>query len=289
MRILVLFARHGTERYPESLSDLDGFYQAHLPSARRDVVVVDNAGGVEASEAPGVIAGSNRSWEFSAWDEGLASVGDLLGDYDLVHLVTSAFRTLYVRYIERLDLRVLQLVAGRRAAVGHIDRYDEPIELMGHTSQSWLRSSFVFVPPAELVALGSLVGVTDASRFFSGDARNPFRATAPLSENYRQFIRGWLTGEGTGQGTKWHSRFALSPTTLPLFESKALAILNEHMLAIRLRLQGCELVDATWLATRANAGATGSTLGVFPPWQVQLAGRDTDPVPLTTRVVGRRP
>lgn len=54
-----------------------------------------------------------------------------------------------------------------------------------------------------------------------------------------------------------------------------MAILNEHLFAIRLRAQGCRVVDATWLAGRlaaADAGAVEWRTG----WRDQLAGRAVD-------------
>jgi hypothetical protein len=283
MRILSILARHGVEKYPEALSDLRAFQRARLPSARCDLLVVDNAGGTlpARTSATEFIAGSNRHWEFSAWGEGLAHVGARIWEYDLVHLVTSAFRTLYTRYIDRCDERTLALVAGRGIALGHVDYYDDPVELLGNRSQCWLRSSFLFLPPAELATLGTLVGVTDPAPFFSGDPREPFLADAPVSENYRRYVIDWLTGGGTGQGTEWHSRFGLSGETLPHFQVKALAIFNEHLLTIRLRRQGCAIVDATWLASRSSR--RGPHPRAIPDWRDQLADRDTDAVQLRRR------
>jgi len=280
MRILTLFVRHGTSRYPEALPELRRFQRSQLPTVDHHLLVIDNGEApLQPESGVEVMAGSNRLWEFSAWDEGLARVGHRLWDYDLVHLVTSAFGTLYTRYIDRLDHRLLEQVAGRGAALGHIDRYNDPVELLGCSTQAWLRSAFFYLPPAELATLGSLVGVPDPGLFFSEDPAQPFRADAPLSGNLRRYILDWLTGPGTGQGVTWHSRFVLSRETLPYFRAKVLALLNEQMLAIRLRRQGCALVDVTWLATRRAAGWRAN-IDVFPDWRVQLAERDTDAVPL---------
>jgi hypothetical protein len=134
----------------------------------------------------------------------------------------------------------------------------------------------VFLPPNELVTLGSLVSVSERRVFFSGDPTQPFRPDAPVSEAYRRYVIDWLTGAGTGQGTAWHSRFVLTDETLPLFEAKALAIFNEHLLTIRLRRQGCAIADATWLATQAARRRPGPL--AVPRWRDQLAGRDTDAI-----------
>jgi hypothetical protein len=285
MRILTLFARHGSAKYTDALDELRVFYRRRLPSVSHDLLVVDNALAEEHGQEPSedrVIAGSNRFWEFSAWDEGLAKVGQRVWDYDLVHLVTSAFRTLYTRYIDRFEELMLESIAGRGAALGHIDYYNEPVVVLGNRAQAWIRTSFVFLPPAELATLGSLVCVNRPEELFSGDPEHPFRKDAPLSENYRQYILDWLTGPGTGQGVIWHSRFEVTSETLPHFQAKVLAMLNEQMLAVRLRRQGCALVDATWLATQAARRNLSAALKPIPYWRVQLAQRDTDAPPTAT-------
>ncbi len=279
MRILTLLARHGSIKYGEALDELDAFYRRRLPSVHHDLLVIDNAassGRVAPQADSRVIAGSNRAWEFSAWDEGLEHLGRRVWDYDLVHLVTSAFRTLYTRYIDRFDEALLENLVGRAAAIGHIDYYNEPIAIFGNRSQAWIRTSFFFIPPAELTTLGALVCVDEPDEIFSGDPESPFRENAPISPTYRRYILDWLTGPGTGQGVVWHSRFQLTPETLPHFQAKVLAMLNEQMLAVRLRRQGCALVDATWLATQAARRNLSTALKPIPDWRTQLRQRDTD-------------
>lgn len=284
MHIVTLLVRHGTARYENAIDDIKTLFARQIPLVEWDLVVIDNTLPEHYEETLSqdcvLIGGPNAQWEFSSWDSGIAYVGGQLADYDFVHLATSAFRTLYTRYLDRIDAEMLRLVLCRGAAVGHIDYYNDPIVVFGRQSQAWLRTSFVFLPPAELKMLGSLVSVVEQTALFSGNPAAPFRDDAPLSENYRQYLLGWLTGDGTGQGVEWHSRCALSNDTLPLFESKVVTILNEHLLSIRLRVQGCAMVDATWLATRAKTLVpAGQPLGPIPSWRRQITGRDTDPAP----------
>ena len=284
IRIATLFARHGAAKYPDALDHLEEFYRQRLPGARRELVVIDNALPSAGCEplGPGrtLIGGSNGAWEFSAWDGGIAFLAERLASFDLVHLVTSAFNQLHTRYIDRFDLPMLEALRGTAAAVGHIDRFNDPVELLGRHSQSWLRTSFLFLPPAEIRLLGRLASLPDGAAFFSGEPAHPFRPDAPLSVSFQANILGWLTGEGTGQGIAWHSRFDLSLATLPIFEAKSLAMLNEHALTLRLRAQGCAIVDATWLAARlARHDRPWRPVGGIPHWRVQLAQRDVDAVP----------
>jgi hypothetical protein len=285
MRILTVFARHGASKYPQALEELLAFQRARLPKVRHDLVVVDNALGarpeVERRDRE-LVAGSNRVWEFSAWDEGLAYVGHRVWDYDYVHLVTSAFRTLYTSYINRIDQPLLERVAGRGLVIGHIDYYNTPIVLLGNRTQAWIRSSFFFIPPAEIATLGSFVGIENGAEFFSGNPDQPFRQDAPISDNYRKYIIDWLTGPGTGQGVVWHSRFTINSETLPYFRAKVIAMLNEQMLAIRLQRQGSALVDATWLASLDRSSKTRG-IGAFPNWRIQLSERDTDAAQVTAQ------
>jgi len=285
VRIVTLLARHGTDKYGDAVAAMDALFARQMPDADRELLIVDTALPESHVEALGpgraLIGASNSHWEFSAWDRGLRHLGKRLDGFDFVHLATSAFGALYTRYLDRFDTGMLALLQGRAAAVGHLDYYNETVTICGRSLRSWLRCSFVFLPPVELKLLGSLVGVADPSAFFSGNPQQPFRADAPLSKTYRDNIIGWLTGSGTGQSVQWHSRFELTAETLALFEAKTLAILNEQMLSSRLRAQGCALVDAIWLATRPGQLRAGRLLGEIPSWRVQLTQRDVDPAPKT--------
>jgi hypothetical protein len=279
MRIVTLFVRYGTEKYPGAERQLYETFARRLPGIEHRTVIVDNALPCSVDQmADGdiLIGGDNAFWEFSGWDRAVAFLGSTIWSYDLVHLATSAFQTLYWKYLDRFEIRQLKMLCDRAACLGHIDCYNEPVTMFSFYSQHWLRSCFFFVRPTELKALGSLVSCRDRQRFFSGDTLNPFREDAPLSENYRRYILAWLTG-GQIQGNIWHSNFDLTAETLPFFERKTLAIVNEHLLAARLRALNCRLIDVTWLATQLDR---------FPrepvPWETdwrqQLAGRDTDPL-----------
>jgi hypothetical protein len=46
------------------------------------------------------------------------------------------------------------------AATGHLDCYNNPVTVLGHTAQHWIRSSYFFVRPAEVKSAVSLPGLT---------------------------------------------------------------------------------------------------------------------------------
>lgn len=271
-RLLTLLARHGTDRYPDAVPALRDLLQRRLPDVEQTLVVVDNAPAGPGPRGLDAIAGSNASWEFSAWDDAVAHVGARLDEADLVCLATSAFAALDAAHLELVDSTVLGALAPHVSVVGHIDRFDGPVEAFGTELQAWLRSSFLVVAPATLRRLGSLVSVADPSVLFSGDPAAPFRPDAPISAAYRRYLIDWITGPGTGQGVAWHSRFDLDATSLPRFEAKATAILNEQLLSARLGAAGCHLVDLTWLA-RAVRRAPDRCVAAIPDWPAQIAGR----------------
>lgn len=276
LRILSLLARHGTARYPAALQGLRAMFAAQMPDVAHHVLVIDNSlpesHRADLNRCVELIGGSNSSWEFSAWDSGIAHIGKRVNDYDLVHLATSAFAEYTPGHLKLIDQNVVRHLPGLNAVLGHIDFYNEPMSVFGIPSQAWLRSSFLFMRPRHLQALGSMVGVSGGAPIFSGDPLAPFREDAPISHSYRQFLVGWLTGAGTGQGPGWHSRFDLTYETLPFFESKARAILNEQMLTNRLLAIGTTIVDVTWLARKARAGDVIS-LGDIPDWRAQIRPR----------------
>jgi hypothetical protein len=286
VRVLTILVRFGTQKYPQAENDITRIFDEQMPSIERSVIVVDNALPREVVDNHGdvvVLGGDNNSFEFSGFDRALAYVGSDIWFYDLVHFATSAFNTLHVAYLGRLDARVIGAITNRPACLGHIDCYNEPVEMLGFRSQHWIRSCFFFMPPAEVKALRSFVTIADPGRLFSGQPHAPFRDDAPVSARYIRYIVDWVTGSDIGQGVEWHSGFALTSETLSSFERKALCIMNEHLLAIRLRALGCRLIDVTWLATQLSQ-ARHSSVPWSTNWRDQLAGRDRDALILETGV-----
>lgn len=278
MRILTIFVRAGEAKYRNAEGELHELLDATFPGVSRDLVVVDNAlppSHLEVAPGRTVIGGDNVAWEFSALDRAVAFVGAGLFRYDLVHVATSAFNTLYTGYLQRFTPDLLERIRGRAACLGHIDCYNEPVHVLGFRSQHWVRTGFFFIPPAELQALRTCVSVADPAEFFDDGSDQPFRPDAPLCPTFRRYIVDWLTGGDVGQGVTWHSRLSTDPDGLAGFRLKALALLNEHLLSVRLRALGCALVDVTWLAAAVRAG---SPVNLATPWWEQIGTRDVDRV-----------
>jgi hypothetical protein len=278
VRVLTVLVRFGLEQYADAEQVIDDVFRRRMPEVDRTVLVVDNALPTDPVAARGarmLLGGDNTSREFSAFDRAIQFIGQDIWRFDLVHFATSAFNSLYVQYLERFDTRVLESVASRPVGLGHIDCYNEPVEVLNFYTQHWIRTGFFVLRPTEVKILGSFVTLRDGRHFFSGNPEALFRAEAPLGPKYRRYIVDWLTGVDIGQGVRWHSRLSVTSETLPAFENKALSILNEHLLAVRLRAMGCRLIDVTWLATMLARGGAASVQW-DTTWQQQLANRDRD-------------
>jgi len=123
------------------------------------------------------------------------------------------------------DDLLLETVMHRPVCLGHIDCYNEAVEILSFRTLHWIRTCFFFLSPTEAQTLGSFVTIRDGGGLFSGNPSAPFCPDAPLSSTYRTYITNWLTGGDIGQGVAWHSSFALTSETLASFERKALAFL----------------------------------------------------------------
>jgi hypothetical protein len=276
LRIATILVRHGEERYSGALAALDAFYQRQLPDVIRTTIVVDSALPRREvrllDENVMLVGGDNGYWEFWGWDRGLAQLERLGGRFDLVHFVTSAFDMLYTDFISHFDEPLLSHASAAGVALGHIDHRNEPMRLFGRESDHWIRTSFFFLPQPAVRALHSMVSCEPGPNIFSSDPSRPFLEEAPLADELKDFVTSWLTGEGTGQGVTWHSRFDLDHDTFEYFKQKATTIFNEALLTVRLHELGFPVIDVSWLSVEL-VQASAAQVDWKLPWREQLAPR----------------
>jgi hypothetical protein len=274
MRVLVLFIRYGTDKYRDAVDELDLIYRRQAPNLNRETIIIDNALPADFSQDYGpnrrLIGGNNINREFSGWQHALDTLGTDIKQFDAIHLVSSAFQMLYTDYLNYFSPRLVEIVAERPVCTGHIDYYPYPIRYGPYVSRYWIRTSFWFINTSEFLRLGNIASVREQMGLFSREGDWPFELTGPLSPGYQMLIHDWLTSEqGTGQGTSWHSRLDLNiEGNRTLFEQKATAIINEHLLSIRLRAQGTSVLDMTYLGKLAESG--DAVPPHFPAWREQI-------------------
>ncbi|MDZ4799309.1 MAG: hypothetical protein SGI92_14190 [Bryobacteraceae bacterium] len=274
VRITALFLRYGSERYPGALARFRSLLSIRFSEAQIWTVLVDNALPPDyceylTDEGVTAIGGDNSSWEFSGWQKALEWSEAVGGPPDWILFATDAFDQLYIEFLQHFSTGLLQRLVTYPVALGHLDSYNEAVTAFGRTAQHWIRTSFFVVRAEDARKLGHLHTVTAPAEIFAGNPQAPFLAHSPVDHKLQGYITGWLTGPGTGQGVAWHSRFDLNPETLPYFEAKAIAILNEFSLSARLAELGIRLLDVTW------ARSAGSDLPnkLDTHWRAQIDGR----------------
>ncbi|WP_321919181.1 glycosyltransferase family 4 protein [Paraburkholderia tropica] len=253
MKLLTLFVRYGDKDYRGAFKRLCEMYR-QIDGLDYDALLIDTAMPLDCSVALGsrgrLIGGDNTCREFSGWNTALEQLGARIDDYDLVHVVTSAYENEYNGFYPYINRAMFDYAARNPEVVlAHVDAYPAPARMLGRTFQTWGCSKFLIAHPRRIRALGSFTGELGFDDVFSSDAETPFRADAPLSENYRQYLVDWLTGDGLPHG-QWHSVFEMDAANLARFHSKAMSILDEHGLSMRLRESGARIVDYTWLHSR---------------------------------------
>jgi hypothetical protein len=282
-RLLSLFVRYGTASHGRrdgivsTVSDLHQHYHERRIAIPR-TIVIDNArapdAGTEDWGSHWVVPGDNTHSEFSAWDRGLAFARELGLDYDVLHLATSTFHSGYAEYTRYVEARILELMARTPLCVGHIDTYNEPVELFGRRSQHWIRTSYFFLSRSVVDRLGTLVSIDTPEALLADRADDVLRADAPISESYRRTLLDWLTGDDVGQGQVWHSGLSDVRDNLSDARRKVLAIVNEHMLSVRLREADVRTLDAIWLGHNFRRVVPLLLLADWrPDWRHQLHER----------------
>jgi len=277
MRLLALLLRYGDETYPDALKQLWRTLDEAFPQTEKTVVIIDNKLAASThrrlDDRTHLIGGDNAVFEFSGWQQGLRRLGGKINSFDALVLCTDAFRNYHGGYLGDLNDEVLQFCARKSAVVGRVEFWPRRFAVLGHEAQCWICSGFMLFGTQVLKRLDNLVSVTDANLFVSGDPANPFRKDAALSDSYRGYILGWLTGKGMSTGANYRFAFDLTAQTMDTFRRKVLSIVNEHLLTIRLQAAGVPCLDVNWLAAELRAPAAGVDLMATLEQQVRKRGR----------------
>jgi hypothetical protein len=223
--------------------------QRIFPAAHVRGVVVDNAlsSAAETTLGPGLqrVNGDNTFREFSGWDRGLAWLERRYtpGPDSIVVLANDTIVRAEKR--DRLDVPAGRADAARRGAlVGYVEAYPRPVTLFGETLRQWVDTSFVIAAHGTLAALRPLARPISNEDLFS-DARGVFKEPSPLSDNYRAYLRTWLTGERLDSefNQTWHAHQPLTEATVDVFKAKVRSFLCEHLMSARARRLGIPMVD----------------------------------------------
>ncbi len=259
LRLVVFFCQYDRSKYQGSFERLvrivDGWTGIDWK-----IVVLDNARPGDwvhvVSGRIVQVGGDNTGWEFSAFDKGIDYVRRDADppDFDLYLFVTDAFLAYGEEYLQRIDEFALRASAESGACLGWMDSFGETCQILDHEYDTWIRTSFLFVPASQLETIRPLCIPLDIDDIFGPGPELPFLPDAPVSQNLQRFLLGWLVGVETELTDTWHSRFELSDETFPVFRAKTLAILREHLLSARLKSAGVPCFDFRYIS---QVGATG--------------------------------
>ena len=187
--------------------------------------------------------GSNVAQEFSGFDEGVFAVG--AGPMVWVFL-NDRYGAYPGTGLADLTSAVLLLAKEQLVVLGHFDVLGVPVLKGGDVLRGYIRSNFFVLGDAALRALGRLTSFDTAEGETMFPAEWPGALSAvdqtSLDPAYLDHLAEWLTGRGERLKTHWY-RASDDPVQRLILRRKAVAILNEHLLAERLLAGGIVGVD----------------------------------------------
>lgn len=253
-RLTIVFLYAETDRYASAHDDIRAI-QAHLRDLDCTLIRVNNfAKGPsieQVADREYDVSGDNTSWEFSGWRRGVELIDTLCPDTTHVLCANDAFRNLegpdgrLSFYENRFNVaNILEL--GRRAA-GKVHRNHGHFTVLGHDVTEFMVTN-IFMLPVDIARRVRWDWI-DPDRFrsmspesFTGSL---FLPGAPVNEEYQVWLEQWLA-------CRWQRKSELNESTWPLLRMKLMAILNERLLTVDIRLQGAEVCGFS--PTRVGAG-----------------------------------
>ncbi len=248
-QVTVVLVQYDRKKYAGALEGLLAVLSP-LQNISFRVLLVDNAEPGEwhheLTDQLTHIGGDNSSWEFSAFDNGLAFAREQEIEQDLFLLVTDAYAAYGSEFLDLIDEDVIDAALSWKACIGWVDAAPEELALYGSHYREWIRTSFVFVPTDLIRQIEPLAYAIDEKAVFGGNAQHLFVEDSPVGAELQQFMREWLLEQPDGKHSlpeQWHSKFELTDENYPLFQAKACTIIREHMLSVRLREANIPVFD----------------------------------------------
>ena len=200
-----------------------------------------------------VVAGSNREAEFSAYEEGRQILTAEAGSTPDVWMILNDRLSFYkADCVWAATPALLQFASSVPIAVGTVDFLPRYFKLRGQKFRCYVRSNYVLVSSGALDRVGSLRTVTAdeyalAVPFALGAEDWPLSGW--LGRDLGEYVRDFLTVAGP-QG--WTRAEPLTAASWPMLRKKALSIVNEWLLS--LRLIEAEVPIIPWRLARAMSG-----------------------------------
>ncbi|MCM8813384.1 MAG: hypothetical protein NC924_05535 [Candidatus Omnitrophica bacterium] len=263
--VYAVYVQYGAEHQQSGAETLENFLHTAFPQKKVETVIVDNALTHETEfwrrAHLNIISGDNRCREFSGYERGIDWVerAFALRDEDTLIIANDTFHRSYGKeYLAWFIPEIVEMALADGKIVGYMDAYPEETQICGLPLRRWIRTSCFAARRGVFRRLMPLCFPLPDSEIFSQDYREFFCASAPLSNNYKQFQRTWLFGEHTAAGNfreAWHHQAALTADNWQSFKEKMRCILSEHYFSARAQQAGIGLLDVKQfrsLAQRLN-------------------------------------
>ena len=206
------------------------------------LIVVNNTGD-ELPAVPGVelgnidiVAGTNTSWEFSGWDEGVKywkfSYPKITADYYLFANDTFCKHRFFNSFNRSTFASSFVKYYNSKAIVGDVNNFSESYNIFGVEMSGWI-STYLFGVSAEaLDFLMPFSKVDETSLSVSGNIVD----VQGFSSNLNAHLTKWLFPKNGGGWYKSNSESSL-------IKNKLKAIANEKMLSATAKGMGVEIVN----------------------------------------------
>ena len=196
-----------------------------------------------------VVAGSNEEAEFSAYEEGRQSLLQAGAAPDVWMILNDRLSFYGADCLWGVTPALVKFAGAVPIASGTIDFLPHSFKLQGHPFRCYIRSNYVLLSAGAVSRLGSLRTVRAGEYAWRVPVAFP-GADWPLSHwlgpDLGELLRAFLTVPGK---KGWTRAEPVNPESWPRLRMKALSIVNEWLLSLRLIEAGVPLVP--WRLARA--------------------------------------
>jgi len=250
--VFAIYLETTRKKLTEGLAGIHRIIDQTFPTLSSEILVVDNAITTPHEEkledGATLIDGDNSCREFSGIDRGLAWLQKnrpLRADSVFLLANDTFSADPDVEDFFNMDSRKILHDLDRNCLIGSLLWSPLPLELFGVTTDRWIQSNMIMCNYSVLQHITPLALPAFDNEIFSDNPAEFFNRDAPLSSEYKHYIRCYLQGRLNVTLCKWHSAAEFNADNFGPLKLKAKAILCEHYLSANARKNGFELKDLT--------------------------------------------
>jgi hypothetical protein len=187
----------------------------------------------------GVAGGSNSSYEFGGYDEGLAWLDARSPLRDCYLVMNDRALAHEPNVLSNLTPGLIRFAA-RTGVVAQVDSFldGRSHDVLGTVIRSWARSSAILLSGDARRRVGTMTSITAGQLERYVPASFPglgwaLPDAATIDPDYATFVHAWLTGERLRLRSAWYGAAPVSDAAWPTYRRKIHAILNEHRWSAR--------------------------------------------------------